>query len=102
MKPRTNREQKDRNGEPASVDLALLASLFDLAPDTAYFVKDAQGWYVLVNESLLLRHGLERKEDAIGKRPCDICAGGFGRIPTEQDERVLRTGVLNIAARDVG
>jgi AraC-like DNA-binding protein len=69
-----------------------LASLFDLASDTAYFAKDAQGRYVLVNESLLLRHGLERKEDAIGKRPCDICAGDFGRIPTEQDEWVLRTG----------
>lgn len=92
MKPRTNPDQKDRNGEPASVDLALLASLFDLAPDTAYFVKDAAGRYVLVNQSLLLRHGLSRKEDAIGKRPCDICAGDFGRIPTEQDERVLRTG----------
>ena len=68
----TNQEPTDRNGELASVDLALLASLFDLAPDTAYFVKDAAGRYVLVNESLLLRHGLARKEDALGKRPCDI------------------------------
>lgn len=81
MKSRTNREQTDRNGEPASVDLALLASLFDLAPDTAYFVKDAQGRYVLVNESLLLRHGLERKEDAIGKVPATSAPVALDAFP---------------------
>ena len=28
----------------------------------------------------------------IGKRPSDVCPGEFGRIPTEQDAQVLRTG----------
>jgi AraC-like DNA-binding protein len=70
----------------------MLTSLFDLAPDIAFFVKDVAGTYVAVNESLLARHGLKHAGDAIGKRPRDICPGDFGRIPTEQDQRVLRTG----------
>ena len=28
----------------------------------------------------------------LGRRPCDVCPGDYGRIPTEQDEQVLRTG----------
>ncbi len=80
------------NSKVASIDVLLLALLFDQAEDIAFFVKDATGSYVAVNESLIARHGLRYKTDAIGKRPCDICPGDFGRIPTDQDERVLRTG----------
>lgn len=92
VKPRTKSARIPANDTPSSIDLSLLESLFDLAPDVAFFVKDAEGRYLLVNESLLRRHGLHRKDEAIGKRPCDICPGDFGRIPTEQDERVLRSG----------
>ena len=28
----------------------------------------------------------------LGRRPCDVCPGDFGRIPSEQDAQVLRTG----------
>jgi AraC-like DNA-binding protein len=28
----------------------------------------------------------------IGRRPCEVCPGDFGGIPTEQDAQVLRTG----------
>lgn len=79
------------------VHLSLLESLFDLALDIAFFAKDVDGRYLTVNTSLILRHGIERKSDVIGKRPCDICPGDLGRIPTEQDERVLRTGRALIA-----
>ncbi len=74
------------------IDASLLELLFDQADDVAFFVKDAEGCYVVVNESLVARHGLRSKAEAIGKRPCDICPGDFGRIPTEQDARILRTG----------
>lgn len=77
---------------PPLVDLRLIADLFDRAPDIAFFVKDKQGRYVVVNESLAERHGLKSKTDAIGKRPCDICFGEFGRVPSEQDSKVLKTG----------
>lgn len=60
--------------------------------DTAFFIKDATGRYLVVNHSLVERHGLTEKAQMIGKRPCDVCPGEFGRIPTEQDAQVLRSG----------
>ena len=74
------------------VDLHLLEQLFDHTPDTAFFIKDAAGCYLAVNHSLLERHGLRDKSQMLGRRPCDICPGDFGRIPAEQDAYVLRTG----------
>ncbi len=75
-----------------SVDVGLLQQLFDQAPDVAFFVKDAEGRYVAVNQSLVERHGLQHKPEVLGKRPSDISPGDFGRIPTEQDAGVLRSG----------
>ena len=77
----------------SSVPLTALEQLFDQVSDIAFFVKDAQGRYVTVNHSLTARHGLASKLDAVGKRPSDICSGDFGKIPSEQDNLVLRTGV---------
>jgi PAS domain S-box-containing protein len=90
--PRTKQPETDVTHELRSIDLRMLQSLFDLTPDVAFFVKDCQGRYVAVNESLLSRHGLKYPGEAIGRRPEDICPGDFGRIPTEQDRRVLLTG----------
>jgi len=64
----------------------------DLMHDTAFFIKDASGRYLVVNQSLVERHGLKDKAQMLGRRPCDVCPGDYGRIPTEQDEQVLRTG----------
>lgn len=75
-----------------AVEPRVLAELFDHAPDMAFFVKDAAGRYLAVNESLVIRHGLRHKAQVIGRRPCEFCAGDFGRIPSEQDAEVLRTG----------
>lgn len=76
----------------SQVEVSLLERLFDLSPDVAFFVKDAAGRYVAVNDSLIARHGLKSKSQVIGKCPRDICPGDFGRIPTEQDEKVLSSG----------
>ena len=70
----------------------ILEQLFDQAPDVAFFIKDAAGRYLVVNQSLVERHGLRQKSQLLGRRPRDICPGDFGRIPSEQDEFVLRTG----------
>ena len=40
----------------SSIDVDLLSLLFDQAPDVAFFIKDALGRYLTVNESLLNRH----------------------------------------------
>jgi len=74
------------------VDVKLLESLFDHLTDATFFVKDAAGRYVMVNDSLVERHGLKSKAEAMGKRPSDICPGELGRRPDAQDARVLRTG----------
>ncbi len=92
MKSRTTKPNSARNSELPAIDIHLLQTLFDLSPDVAFFIKDAAGRYLAVNESLVLRHGLKNKSEAIGKYPRDICPGEFGSIPFEQDARVLRTG----------
>lgn len=75
-----------------SVDIQLLAQLFDQSSDTAFFVKDVEGRYIAVNESLVTRHGWKKKSDVLGKRSAEICAGEFGTVPSRQDDMVLRTG----------
>lgn len=74
------------------IDTRHIEQIADLMHDTAFFIKDAAGCYVVVNHSLVERHGLDHKSQMIGRRPCDVCPGDFGRIPTEQDAQVLRTG----------
>lgn len=76
----------------ASVDLRLLEQLFDHMADTAFFIKDPEGRYLAVNDSLVERHGLKNKSQLLGRRPCDVCPGDFGKVPAEQDAFVLGTG----------
>ena len=92
MNSRTKQPDSSSPPHVSEVEIGLLEKLFDHSPDVAFFVKDALGRYVAVNESLVARHGLSSKSQVIGKCPRDICPGDFGRIPTEQDEKVLRTG----------
>lgn len=70
----------------------MIEQVADLMHDTAFFIKDDAGRYLVVNQSLVERHGLRDKSQMLGRRPCDVCPGDYGRIPTEQDEQVLRTG----------
>ncbi len=70
----------------------IVEQVADLMHDTAFFIKDGYGRYVVVNQSLVERHGLKDKAQMIGRRPCEICPGDYGLIPTEQDAQVLRTG----------
>jgi PAS domain S-box-containing protein len=74
------------------IDSRLVEQVADLMHDTALFIKDASGRYLVVNQSLVERHGLADKSQMIGRRPCEVCPGEYGRIPTEQDLQVLRTG----------
>ena len=74
------------------MDVGFGEKVVDVMHDKAFFIKDASGRYLVVNQSLVERHGLSDKSQMIGKRPCDVCPGDFGRIPTEQDAHVLRTG----------
>ena len=75
-----------------AVDARLLEQLFDQTPDIAFFIKDASGRYEIVNHSLVERNGLRDKSQLLGRRPCDLFPGDLGRIPTDQDAAVLRSG----------
>jgi len=75
-----------------SIDARVIEQVADLMHDTAFFVKDREGRYRVVNRSIVEWHGLADKSEMLGRRPCDVCPGDYGRIPTEQDQQVLRTG----------
>lgn len=92
MNPRTKMLEAVTSQSIRSVDVGLLAELFDSTHDMAFFVKDAHGRYVAVNDSLVQRHGWSEKRDVLGKRSADICEGELGTIPSQQDQRVLKTG----------
>ena len=81
-----------RSEQITAIDIDLLASLFDCAPDVAFFVKNSTGHYIAVNESLVTRHGLTDKSQAIGLTPKQLCNGEFGEMPVAQDQEVLKTG----------
>lgn len=74
------------------IDMRLLEQLFDHMPDLTFFIKDQLGRYLLVNESLVERYGMRSKGQMIGRRPLEFCPGELGRVPSEQDETILRTG----------
>jgi len=74
------------------IDARLVEQIADLMHDTAFFIKDTAGRYLVVNQSLVERHGFADKLQILGRRPCDVCPGDYGRIPTEQDAQVLRSG----------
>jgi PAS domain S-box-containing protein len=77
-------------GPLQTVDIGVLEQMFDQIPDAAFFVKDREGRYLAVNHSLVERHGLQRKDQALGRRPSDICPGELGRGHSQQDADVLR------------
>lgn len=92
MIPRTNSPSVASQSRVSQVEVAILERLFDRSPEIAFFVKDSLGRYVAVNDSLVTRHGLQSKSQAIGKCPHEICPGDLGRTPSEQDQKVLRSG----------
>jgi PAS domain S-box-containing protein len=69
----------------------LLRTLVDSLPDYIY-VKDPQGQYLMVNESLARMLGLSSAAEAIGKTFTDLRPGPLGDAITSDDRRVFETG----------
>jgi len=72
--------------------LAIFEQLFDHEPETAFFIKDALGRYVAVNQSLVERCGLDTKSDLIGRHVQEVFPEELARLYATQDQTVLRTG----------
>lgn len=70
-----------------------LDSLFDGVPDIVFFIKDAQGRYMAVNETLANRCGLPDKSAAIGLTAEQLFPPPLGEGFAEQDRQILKSGL---------
>jgi AraC-like DNA-binding protein len=85
-------------------------ALFDLMPDTVFFIKDRDGRYVCANQTLVERCKLREKSELLGRRPSDGLGETLGRGYEQQDQAVLETGqklvdqleLHTVRSRDVG
>ena len=66
--------------------------VFDEVPDTVYFIKDASGRYISVNETLVRRCKLDSKVGLIGKTALEVFPGPLGKEFTRQDLALLAGG----------
>lgn len=66
--------------------------LFDGVPDIVFFVKDAHGRYMAVNDTLARRCGLSGKDAAIGHTAEELFPSPLGSAFALQDLEILRGG----------
>lgn len=67
-------------------------ALFDCLSDVVFFIKDADGRYAAVNDTLVGRCGLRDKEQLIGHKPSEYQGSLLGSSSEAQDRRVLTSG----------
>lgn len=72
-------------------------ALFDAVPDTVFFVKDRQGRYAAVNQTLVERTGRTSKAELIGRTADAVFPGALGRHIAEQDRAIAAGGRMVIA-----
>lgn len=67
-------------------------ALFDCLSDVVFFIKDADGRYAVVNDTLVGRCGLRDKAQLIGHTPSEYQGPLLGLSSEAQDKRVLTSG----------
>ncbi|MEM8814311.1 MAG: AraC family transcriptional regulator [Pseudomonadota bacterium] len=67
-------------------------ALFDQMPDTVFFIKDAGGRYVCVNQTLVSRCRKRSKSQVLGRTPSAVFGTDLGRDYEAQDRSVIRSG----------
>ena len=70
----------------------LADQVFDSIPDCVYFVKDREGRYVAVNQTLAARCGCQTKEELIGQKARDLFPEPLGERFSDQDLEIIRSG----------
>jgi AraC-like DNA-binding protein len=68
-------------------------TLFDRIPDVVFFIKDRDGRYVVVNQTLVTRCGRRDKDELLGQTARQVFPSPLGNRFFEQDRRVLAKGV---------
>ncbi len=84
--------------QPVSIDVIqsilsepkIAEQLFDQLPDIVFFIKDVQGKYQLINQSLVKRCGLKDKTELIDQLPSEVLGIKLGRRYEEQDRQVIK------------
>ena len=66
--------------------------LFDGIPDIVFFLKDAEGRYLAVNDTLVRRCGRTHKDEVLGRRVTDLFPPPLGEAFARQDLAILRGG----------
>ncbi len=66
--------------------------LFDAIPDTVFFLKDVEGRYAAVNQTLVLRAGRKHKSELVGLSAGDVFPGVLGQRIAAQDKAVTTSG----------
>jgi PAS domain S-box-containing protein len=79
-------------GLAQSLPSEAVIGLLDALDDVVFFVKDRDGCYVLVNETLVRRVGARDRRELIGRRPDALFPGELGESFRDQDQRVMSTG----------
>lgn len=69
-----------------------IIGILDALEDVVFFVKDREGRYVLVNETLVRRVGARDSGELVGRRADEVFGGELGASFRDQDERVMATG----------
>lgn len=71
--------------------------LFDSLTDLVYFLKNARGQYMIVNQALVERCGLREKRELIGRTADQVYPPPLGQSYRAQDDAIIRTGepILN-------
>ncbi|WDD91399.1 AraC family transcriptional regulator [Burkholderia sp. FERM BP-3421] len=91
--PDSARPMPDDGGFAAMLaHFSLLEPVFDALPDVAFFVKDVNARYALVNRTLALRCGYKDKRALYGKAADEVFPRRFGRSYVEQDIAIIGAG----------
>mgnify|MGYP000857531109 FL=1 len=72
-----------------SVDPSDIEAIFDAIPDVLFFMKDTQGRYTHVNQTMLRRLGIRSRKSVIGRTAVEIYPAGLSADYALQDQRVL-------------
>jgi len=76
------------------ISASQLQILFDTMPDVVFFVKDCAGRYTHVNSTLVMRVGLKRREQVLGRDVTELYPSALAASFASQDRRVLAGNVI--------
>ena len=68
-------------------------ALFDRIPDVVFFIKDRDGRYAVVNQTLVTRCGRRHKNELLGQTARQVFPSPLGNRFFEQDRMVLASGI---------